>query len=194
MQTMFDLSRRRRVRAGVQGVCATLAAAVGLALLSGQPGARAQGTAGKRIALARGTGIPGEVVGQWRFTTISGVTHWDSSGRYLGSGSGGAQSYVFAKDGTYTMFNYVKSNSYGWTIQTLTWQEGTASFSGGTVTLRPTSGRYQVADNYNKKNNYRRPMRPDELKKNAKSVPWSVDQRDGKTVLLMGGATFERAK
>ena len=66
----------------------------------------------------------------------------------------------------------------------LTWEEGRASFNGSTVTLRPTSGRYQVMDSSVKRNNYRRPMRPDERK--VKTYQWRLDTQDGKAVLMMG--------
>jgi hypothetical protein len=118
----------------------------------------------------------------------------------MGSGSGGSQSYTFAPDGTYKLFNYVKAGSYGWEMQTLTWENGRYTVKGDTITLRPTSGKYQVMDNRVKKNNYTRPMRADEIRKNAKTVVWRVEQDDnGKSVLRLGKnpdslSSYKRAK
>lgn len=139
-------------------------------------------------AMAAAQPDAGALIGTWGFTTISGTTYWDkSTGAYMGSGSGGSQSYTFAPGGPYKLFNYVKAGSYGWEMQTLTWENGRYSVKGGTITLTPTSGKYQVMDNRVKKNNYTRPMRANELQKNAKMLVWRIEQDDkGKSVLRLG--------
>ena len=134
---------------------------------------------------------PAQLVGSWGFTTISGTTYWDkSTGAYMGSGMGGAQSYTFLPGGRYKFFNYVKAGSYGWEMQTLTWEEGIVSESGDSITLRPSSGKYQVMDNRVKKNNYTRPMRPSERK--TKTFRWKIEARNGKPTLLLGGTAFTK--
>jgi hypothetical protein len=104
----------------------------------------------------------------------------------MGDGGGGSQTYTFDKNGKYQMFNYVKTRMYGWQMEALTWENGTATFSGDKVTLRPTSGKYKGIDNRVGKNNFTRPMRADELKKNVKTYTWSLDTDNGKPVLQMG--------
>jgi hypothetical protein len=129
--------------------------------------------------------LPANLVGKWAMTTISGTTYWDkSTGAYAGSGSGGAQTYTFSRDGRYKLFNLIKTNSYGWETQALTWEEGTVALKGDTLTLRPTSGRYQVMDNRVRKNNYKRPMRASERK--VSLLFWKQDTQDGKPVLRLG--------
>jgi hypothetical protein len=172
--------------------CVAIAAAIDIAPVSGQI---------RSAQAAQPSSGASALVGTWGFTSISGTTYWDkSTGAYMGSGSGGSQSYTFAPDGTYKLFNYVKAGSYGWEMQTLTWENGRYTVKGDTITLRPTSGKYQVMDNRVKKNNYTRPMRADEIRKNAKTVVWRVEQDDnGKSVLRLGKnpdnlSSYQRAK
>jgi hypothetical protein len=158
--------------------CLTLTAAVSLAPFSGQAAAaRAQ----QQVPAGASA-----LIGTWGFTTISGTTYWDkSTGAYRGSGSGGSQSYTFSPNGTYKLFNYVKAGSYGWETQALTWENGKYTVKGDTVTLRPTSGKYQVMDNRVAKNNYSRPMRPAERK--VKTFVWSRgEDANNKPVLRLG--------
>ncbi len=125
-------------------------------------------------------------MGCWGFTTISGTTYWDrSTGAYMGSGTGGSQSYTFLGNGRYKMFNYIKARTYGFETQALTWENGSYAVSGDRITLRPTSGKYQVISS---SRNYTRPMTASELQKNRKQRFWAVetDANTGKPVLLMG--------
>ncbi len=129
--------------------------------------------------------VPTQLLGKWGFTSISGTTYWDkSTGAYMGSGNGGSQTYTFYPNGTYKFFNYIKTNSYGWEMQALTWEEGTVSVDGDKITVRPTSGRYQVMDNRVAKNNYKRPMKESERK--VKTLTWRIETKDNKPVLQMG--------
>jgi len=188
----MQTTRFNKATTTAAAACFAITAAMGLAPFSGQT----------RLARAAQQQASASVlVGTWGFTTISGTTYWDkSTGAYMGSGSGGSQSYTFAPGGTYKMFNYVKAGSYGWETQALTWENGRYSVQGDKITLRPISGKYQVMDNRVKKNNYTRPMRPDELRKNAKTLFWRVEQDDnGKSVLRLGKSqdslsSYQRAK
>jgi hypothetical protein len=189
---MMHRSDRSRLSAAPAGAAGLLT----LALLVGPPlagmdamsstAAPAQATAASATEDGH---LPMALVGQWAFTTISGTTYWDkSTGAYLGDGTGASQTYTFERNGKYRMFTYIKTRSYGWQIQTLTWEEGAVILEGDRLILRPTGGRYQVMDNRVAKNNYQRPMRDEELKKNVKAVYWSLvkDGGDGKPVLMMG--------
>jgi hypothetical protein len=102
----------------------------------------------------------------------------------MGNGFGGSQSYTFAANGTYKMFNYIKTRTYSLEMQTLTWEDGRYSVTGDRVTLRPTSGKYQVIST---SRNYTRPMTAAELQKNVKQRYWTVSRDEGgKPVLRMG--------
>lgn len=188
----LDRSRLSVTPAGAAGLLA-------LALLAGPPlaGTDAASSAAApaqvvAVSAAEQGDLPMRLAGQWAFTTISGTTYWDkNTGAYLGDGTGASQTYTFERNGKYRMFTYIKTRSYGWQIQTLTWEEGTVLLEGNRLILRPTGGKYQVMDNRVAKNNYQRPMREEELKKNVKAVYWSLatDEASGKPVLLMGTAT-----
>jgi hypothetical protein len=135
--------------------------------------------------------LPPALVGKWSVTSTSGTTLWDSStGAYKGGGGGGSMSYTFLPNGRYKLFSLIKTNSYGWETQALTWEEGTASVAGSRLSLRPTSGRYQVMDNRIARRNYKRPMRASERK--PKTVSWKIDSSNGKNVLVLGGTSFTR--
>jgi hypothetical protein len=99
------------------------------------------------------------------------------------------------------LFNYVKTGSYGWETKALTWENGRYAVSGETLTLRPVGGKYQVMDNRVQKNNYTRPMRADELRKNAKTLFWRVEEQgESETPVLRLGkspdslSSYRRAK
>jgi hypothetical protein len=128
----------------------------------------------------------GGLEGKWGFTTISGTTYWDkTTGAYLGSGTGGSQTYTILPGGKYKFFNYIKSRMYGWETQYLTWEEGTVTIQGDKVTFTPDEGKYQVIDNQVAKNNYTRPKTDEELKKAVRTSSWRLTTEDGKPVLIM---------
>lgn len=143
------------------------------------------------------SGSSSTLTGRWGFTSISGTTYWDkSTGAYLGSGTGGSQTYTLLPDGKYRLFNYLKTRQYGWETQALTWEDGTYTESGGTLVFTPTSGKYQVIDNSVAKNNYTRSMTAEEVKKNARRFTWKLDRdaQTGKPVLLLTQGTGGEVK
>lgn len=144
----------------------------------------------------RGGQPASSLAGSWGFTTISGTTYWDrSTGAYMGSGTGGSQSYTFMRNGRYKMFNYIKARTYGFETQALTWENGNYAVSGDRITLRPTSGKYQVIST---SRNYTRPMTASELQKNVKQNYWKIENDDntGKPVLMMSSdrSSYSRYK
>jgi hypothetical protein len=137
--------------------------------------------------LAAPAEFPTALVGEWRYGTVSGTTYWDSStGKYLGSGSGMSDTFIFAKDGSYKEYAFIKSSPVaGWTTKIFTTIEGKAKVSGDTLTLTPTKGNYHVEDNRVARSNYDRPMTDEEVKKQIKSQGFSLGQEDGKPVLAI---------
>lgn len=128
----------------------------------------------------------GGLEGKWGFTTISGTTYWDqNTGAYLGSGTGGSQTYTILPGGKYKFFNYIKSRMYGWETQIMTWEEGSVTVKGDQITFTPSEGKYQVIDNQVAKNNYTRPKTEEELKKAVRTSSWRMTNEDGKPVLVM---------
>jgi hypothetical protein len=61
-----------------------------------------------------------QLAGKWGFTTISGTDILGSEHRaYMGSGTGGSQSYTFMRNGSYKMFNYIKARPTALKCRTL---------------------------------------------------------------------------
>lgn len=144
------------------------------------------GSAAAVSAIALQT-TPAQVVGEWRYTTVSGKSYWDgSTGQYLGHGGGNSETYVFAKDGTFKDYVYIESSpSAGWTTQIFTTMEGRVEFSEGGFKLIPSKGHYKVRDNRVSRQNYDRPMNADDLKRMTKSYKYSVETQNGKQVLVL---------
>lgn len=69
---------------------------------------------------------PAELVGEWRYGSVSGTTYWDSSsGAYSGHGGGQSDTLIFAKDGTYKEYAFIEVTPMaGWTTQSFTTMEG----------------------------------------------------------------------
>nr|CAA9283925.1 hypothetical protein AVDCRST_MAG63-3799 [uncultured Armatimonadetes bacterium] len=177
--------------------CAVLAAGLGLVggVAGGLPAAHAQGLNAKSSA------VPADIAGKWKWGTISFSSEVDVySGRNLGPRSGIVIFFTFEKSGKYNMVFYAQTLNYGWQSQTWSLHEGTVTFGNGTFTLRPTKGKYKVADNRVKRNNYERPMTAEELKQNTVYLwRWEKNPSDGKTYLKIGPSEqslshFQRAE
>ncbi|RYG30342.1 hypothetical protein EON81_25095 [bacterium] len=127
------------------------------------------------------------VVGEWRYGSVRGVTYWDSSsGHYLGDGGGQSDTYIFAKDGTFKEYVYMKNSPMaGWTTQIFTRYEGKYAVEGDKIKLTVVKGDYKVSDNRVQRQNYDRPMTDEEVKKAAKSYRFTLDTDNGKPVLLI---------
>jgi hypothetical protein len=140
--------------------------------------------------------VPEELLGQWKWGTISSLSYEDAqTGKNLGPGRGMMVFFTFEKTGRYKMFFTVQTRSYDWTTQVWTTEEGMVSFDDSTFTLQPTTGKYKSSDNRVKKNNYERPMTKEELKKGRRdySWKWEKNDNDGKTYLMMGPSETSRS-
>jgi|GEM_PF-3578834 hypothetical protein len=89
-------------------------------------------------------GIPGDLIGSWEWTTISGVNYQDMNTGRLMEPSGMATKFTFTKDGHFKFFFYVRQRTYNLVTQSTTTSEGTVKFNGdGTFTLYPEKGHYK---------------------------------------------------
>ena len=132
--------------------------------------------------------VPEEIAGGWVYGTIGLTQFWDDhTGKNLGPGRGMGQVIVFEKDGTYKQYVYIQTRNHHWVTQIWTSYEGKAEFDGQKVTLTPSSGKYKVADNQVKRNNYERAMTEEELKKAKATHFWSVAKNDQDKVQLKLG-------
>lgn len=139
-------------------------------------------------ALADGS-VPADAVGEWRWGTINPSWYVDKyTGAYEGHAGGTAVYFKFAKDGTFTRYVYIETNSYGWRTQVMTTTEGTVEFDGDTFRLTTKKGKYKSISNRVAKHNFERPMTDDERKKDSQmTYYWSKSTDDkGKPTLKIG--------
>jgi hypothetical protein len=175
-------SRAPRVRAHRLAHTAAAAAAVLLvAVASRDADARV-------VHAAAPANLPAELVGNWRYGRISPTNFWnDQTGTYAGNAYGMSDYYEIAAGGSYKRMTYIYTQAYNCRTQTWTEMEGTLTADAGRFTLAPAKGRYKVANNCAKSQNYTRPMTAAELKeKQGETWTWSRVQRDGRTVLAAG--------
>jgi hypothetical protein len=136
--------------------------------------------------------VPAEFAGgTWKAGTVSLLSFWDShTGQFIGR-NGYLAYYTFDRDGAYTLFVYHLTRGPSG-CATEVWSEwrGAATFAGDTFEVRPTSGRYKVADacfgNF-----YSRVASSDELEENSTTSYWAWERdAQGRTHLRIG---FDRA-
>lgn len=169
-----------------------LSTVVASALVAGPAWAEDKAAATAPAAdVPKGMVLP-EVVGQWKWGSISPTSFWDTTtGKYAGNARSMGSFFDFKPDGTYSQMIYIATYQYGWSVQVWTYHEGTVTFErDGTFTLHPAKGRYKGADNRVAKNNFDRPMGEDDLKKSAGPQRWAF-KRDGEKTVLMMGSTAE---
>jgi hypothetical protein len=133
--------------------------------------------------------VPSELVGDWKFGTISMLSFWDDhTGDYLGSASGVAVFFTFKPNGRYTQLVYVLARNYGCVTQTWTEMQGAVDFAGGSFETEPTAGRYKASDNCIGRNNFERPMTAGELAGVQRTFLWrfEANPNDGKRYLMVG--------
>lgn len=144
----------------------------------------AEMTGGPRVLASK---APEELVGRtWRATRISGTTFWAANGAYNGAGTQQAGIIQFLPNGTYKYQVFIQTRSNDWGLQAYTWENGTASFDGNLVVLRPTGGKYKGVDTKLAHNNFERPMTEAEIRNNVRLYRWEMSDDKGKPVLRMG--------
>jgi hypothetical protein len=131
---------------------------------------------------------PEELVGDWKFGTISFTNFWSSQGQYIGNGGGTAVRFSIEPDGRYAQQVYLSRRNYGCVMETWTETVGTATFDDGELTIYPTRGRYKASDTCSDANNFDRPMTDQEREDFVKTFLWKfeVNPLDGETYLMLG--------
>lgn len=127
--------------------------------------------------------VPADMVGKWRWMTISGSNYQDTTTGRIEGGGGMSTTFTFTKDGRYKFFFYVKLRTYSLVTEASTTSEGTVVFSNGKFVLRPTKGHYMGWYNGNKKTD--RDMTAAERQKNTEYL-WKWTEQNGKRVLMIG--------
>jgi hypothetical protein len=137
--------------------------------------------------LAQAAPAKTSIVGKWMVTSVSATSYTNTTTGAITGGTGGAQIYTFSPNGRYTLHSYLKVGAYGQETESYTWKQGTYALSGGNVTLKETSGKYQIKSNYAGGRNYTRPAKGSDLKTEKKA--WKVAMDNGKPVLMLGNGS-----
>ena len=78
---------------------------------------------------AGGGSVPAEMVGGWRYGSISPTNFWDDhTGVFSGNAYGFSDQYVFTANGTFKEYLYIYTQSYGCRIQAWVEMEGAVTF------------------------------------------------------------------
>jgi len=133
------------------------------------------------------------------FGTISPTDFFDrSTGAHLGNAYGVGVWFTFGADGTFTQLQYNYSTAYNCRVETWTYLEGTVTVEEGLLRTYPTVGKYRVANNCAKSQNYTRPM-TDKERGDAQGAKysWSFEEHDGDGRMYLmigpGGNTTNRS-
>jgi hypothetical protein len=97
-----------------------------------------------RTGAAGKSTTPAELVGSWSWTKIGSVGYVDTNTHQLAAPSGMSARFTFTADGRYTMFFYVRQQTYGMVTESTTTHEGTVVFADdGSFTMKPKKGHYR---------------------------------------------------
>lgn len=164
----------------------TLAVALGLLTACSGGGSSASPGGGGGGGQAGST--PAPLVGAWKYGTASFTNFWGHQGEYIGSGGGTSVRFEFGPDGTYTQQVFIARRNYSCLTETWTESRGTLTFADGALAIHPEAGRYMAADNCIPRNNFDRPMSPQELVDFSKTFLWKfeVNPIDQKEYLMIG--------
>jgi hypothetical protein len=103
---------------------------------------KAKAPASPAAAAARGK-APADMLGNWGWTTISGVNYVNTTTNQLSSPSGMSAKFTFLPNGRFKYFFFIRQQTYSLVTQSATTQEGTVKFNGdGTFTMHTEKGHY----------------------------------------------------
>lgn len=135
-------------------------------------------------ALADNAGVPADMLGSWRWTTISGTNYVDkTTGEITGNAGGMSVGFVFNKNGRYKFNFFVRQKTYSLVTEAYSTHEGTVQFADGKFTLIAEKGHYRGSSTGGKVVN--RPMTKAELKQNTNYL-YKWETVDGKRQLKIG--------
>lgn len=142
------------------------------------------------------TAVPAELLGSWRYGSISPTNFWnDHTGVYSGNAYGMSDHYTFERDGSYTEFAYIYTQSYGCRTQVWTSIEGKVTVADGAFTEYPTKGRYKVADTCAASRNYERAMTAQEIRdRQGRTRQFQLRAEGGRTFLQILDGRYDRVQ
>ncbi|HEX8237130.1 MAG TPA: hypothetical protein VF600_14325 [Abditibacteriaceae bacterium] len=135
-------------------------------------------------AQAQKTAVPADMLGSWRWTTISGTNYVDkNTGQITDNAGGMSVGFVFNRNGRYKFNFFVRQKTYSLVTEAYSTHEGTVKFGDGQFILIAEKGHYRGSSTGGK--TVDRPMTKDELKKNTVYL-YKWETVDGKRQLKIG--------
>lgn len=126
---------------------------------------------------------PSDMVGKWRWSSVSMSNYENSTTGAIEGGGGMSTAFTFTKDGRYTFNFYMKVRTYSLVSEANTYSEGTVIWSNGEFILHPTKGHYLSWYGGRKKTD--RDMTASERKKNTHWY-FKWEDKGGTRVPMMG--------
>jgi hypothetical protein len=145
---------------------------------------------------AGGGSVPAEMVGGWRYGSISPTNFWDDhTGVYSGNAYGFSDQYVFTANGTFKEYLYIYTQSYGCRIQAWVEMEGAVTFAESQFTTNVGKGHFKTVDTCASSNNKDRDMTASERTERSKSYVYSMkSDASGKSYLEILDGRYDRAQ
>jgi hypothetical protein len=142
-----------------------------------------------------GGSVPSEIVGEWRWGSISPTNFWnDHTGVYSGNAYGMSDHYVFNRNGTFKEYVYIYTQSYGCRTQVWVEMGGTVEFGGSSFAKTVTSGRFKTTDTCASSRNMDRSMTEAERRERSKSHDFALrTDNAGKRYIEILEARYDRA-
>jgi hypothetical protein len=134
-------------------------------------------------AWAQPKSTPKEMLGTWRWTTISGSNYVGRDGRITDNAGGMSVTFTFMPGNRYKFFFFVRQKTYSLVTEATTTHEGTVVFGKDRFTLKPVKGHYRGSSTGSKVVN--RSMSRAEMKKNN-VYAWKWAEENGKKFLMAG--------
>jgi hypothetical protein len=143
-----------------------------------------------------GGAVPAELVGGWRYGSISPTNFWDDhTGVFSGNAYGFSDHYQFAANGTFKEYLYVYTQSYGCRTQAWVEMSGDVDFAGGSFTTRVKDGHFKTIDTCASSNNKDRAMTASERTERSKTSAYALKtDAAGKTYLEILDGRYDRAQ
>jgi hypothetical protein len=139
--------------------------------------------------------LPAALAGAWRWGSISPTNFWnDHTGTFSGNAYGMSDHYVFRRDGTFTEYVYIYTQSYGCRTQVWVEMAGAVRADDETFTTEIARGRFKSTDTCAASRNFDRAMTESERRERSKTRAYALrTDASGVAYLQILDGRYDRA-